>query len=402
MIQTDEVEAVRAEVEAGLADVCGQLNVAHARLVELVRRAIETTCWEGIGILSCEQWVAWQTGLSPARAHDVVALARRQVELPALFEAFGDGELSIDQVTVVARHVPPTFEADATELARNATVSQLRRSLRHHHFGDEAASPDRGEPCGLSAGFQHDGRYRLRALLDAADGAIVDQALSEARDALFQAGDERVVSSDALVEIARRSLDRVVSPGRAERFTALVHVSLDGDTYLHDGPALPDHLRRQVLCDAAGVIVGLRGGRPVAAGRATRIVPDRLRRLLEDRDRGCRVPGCTSRRVQIHHLVHWEDGGRTDPENLLALCPRHHRSLHRGLLRVSGNPELAGDVSFRDRWGRLLPGTQRARPPSPGGLPAVPGRWAHPTGERLSTWWLTLNPSRPPDPVLRC
>ena len=292
--------------------------------------------------------------------HDVVALACRQVELPAVFEAFGEGELSIDQVTVVARHVPVAYEAEAARLAASATVSQLRRSLRHYHFGDETEAPIVTIRAGCRPGSA-DGRYRLRALLDAADGAIVDQALKEARDALFREGDDRVVSHDALVEIARGSLDQVVSPGRADRFTALFHVSLDGEAHLHDGPALPERLRRQVLCDAAGVIVGLRGGRPVAAGRTMRIVPDLLRRLLEDRDRGCRVPGCTNRRVQIHHLVHWEDGGRTDPENLVALCPRHHRSLHRGLLKISGNPELAGDLAFHDRWDRRLPGTGRPR-----------------------------------------
>ena len=58
----------QAEIEAGLAEVSGQLNAAHGRLVELVAAALACRCWEGAGILTCEQWVAWHTGCSPHRA----------------------------------------------------------------------------------------------------------------------------------------------------------------------------------------------------------------------------------------------------------------------------------------------------------------------------------------------
>ena len=54
-----------AEIEAALSEVCGQLNAAHARLVSLVGEVLASRCWEGAGILTCEQWVAWKTGLSP-------------------------------------------------------------------------------------------------------------------------------------------------------------------------------------------------------------------------------------------------------------------------------------------------------------------------------------------------
>ena len=57
--------------------------------------------------------------------HDVVALAGRQAELPETFSAFSAGERSVDQVTVVARHVRAAFDVDAAELARRATVAQL-------------------------------------------------------------------------------------------------------------------------------------------------------------------------------------------------------------------------------------------------------------------------------------
>ena len=103
---------------------------------------------------------------------------------------------------------------------------------------------------------------------------------------------------------------------------------------------------------ARGTVVGVRHGRPVSLGRSTRIVPTRLRQLIEERDRGCRVPGCTATRVQIHHVRHWEDGGVTAPSNLVALCHRHHRLHHGGGLQIDGDPERPDGLVFVDRFGR--------------------------------------------------
>jgi len=80
----------------------------------------------------------------------------------------------------------------------------------------------------------------------------------------------------------------------------------------------------------------------VSPGRARRLV--RIARALDalpptssqfragsssTRDGGCRVPGCAQVRwLHIHHLRHWTRGGRTDPGNLFALCPAHHRMVH--------------------------------------------------------------------------
>ena len=54
---------------------------------------------------------------------------------------------------------------------------------------------------------------------------------------------------------------------------------------------------------------------------------DSCRALVLDRDRGCRYPGCptTNGPVDVHHLTHWANGGLTDMDNLLSLCP--HRQL---------------------------------------------------------------------------
>jgi len=408
----------QAEIEAALAEVCAELNAAHGRLVGLVAAALTSRCWEGAGILSCEQWVAWHTGCSPHRARELVAVARRTADLPETVSALRSGELSMDQVAVVATHTPAEFEGAVAAFARSATVSQLRRTLRHHHFGGDPPEVHGRGSTDLTQGFDGDGRYHLRAVLDADEGAIVRQALQEAHDALFRTSEGRVSATDALVEVARRSLGSVTPLSRRDAYMAILHVPVGSSAgHLHGGVALPDRLRRQLLCDGRGMVVGVRHGRPVSLGRLTRIVPTRLRQLIEERDRGCRVPGCTATRVQIHHLRHWEDGGTTAPGNLVALCHRHHRLHHSGGLQIDGDPERLDGLVFVDRFGcRVGVRVRGVIGPSTGaaslaGAPdrptdgrahagsAVTGTWRHPTGERLHTKWVDFA-ARPPTPVL--
>ncbi len=381
------------EIVAGLAEVCGELNASHARLVALVAEALAAECWVGVGIHSCEQWVAWQTGLSPARARQVVEIARRRDDLPVTRALLEAGELSVDQVAVVAHHTPASHDADVAAFATAATVSQLRRTLRRYQFGTDEVDPlQQRDPTQVTGGFDPSGCYRLHAVLEPDDGALVDSALREARDALFQAGETDVTWCDALVEVARRSLGGVMPVARRDAFVAYFHVHTDHPhTYLHHGPALPDTLRRQLLCDARGAVVGLRDGRPVDVGRTRRIVPTHTRRLVEDRDGGCRVPGCGRRHGEIHHIVHWLDHGPTDTRNLVSLCHRHHRLHHHGHLDIQGDADRPDGLTFTDRYGRPLPGNPPPTPPDPDHRVLVTGRWQHPTGERLHTHWIDFS-----------
>jgi len=405
-----------AELESGMAEVCGRLNAVHARLVSLIAAALETRCWEGVGIMSCEHWVAWRTGLSRGRARQLVALARRLPQLPAAAAAFGAGELSVDQVAVVARHTPADHDMSVTEFAKLATVSQLQRSLGSYAFTpsvpvEPTAPAEESDATYVSARFDDDGRYQLRAVLEADDGAVVDAALREAKDALFHRHGVAASGGAALVEIAQRSLGGVESLPRRDAFTALFHVHLDRPpdftrltavteaaaeaadaadaavaaeamrpharrsgalgpgalgpgapaavgtrppggldghptgrpvAHLHLGPALPDVLRRQLLCDTRGAVVALRDGRPVQVGRTRRIVPTRTRRLVEDRDRGCRVPGCTNRHIEVHHIVQrhgWRFLAREEIAVTIGGDAQTHVSLAAPLDRVNRRQE---------------------------------------------------------------
>lgn len=111
------------QLETELAQVCGVLNQAHARLVSLVAAALEDELWASDGIRSPEHFLVLRAGLSRSRAAQVVAVARRRAVLPSAVQAFEDGQLSVDQMVVVGRHTPASLEASVTELAVNASVT---------------------------------------------------------------------------------------------------------------------------------------------------------------------------------------------------------------------------------------------------------------------------------------
>jgi len=64
-----------------------------------------------------------------------------------------------------------------------------------------------------------------------------------------------------------------------------------------------------------------------------------------------RFPGCgRAHFLHAHHIVHWADGGPTDPDNLVMLCTTHHRVLHKRHWRILGDPH--GPLTFLRPDGR--------------------------------------------------
>jgi hypothetical protein len=237
--------------------------------------------------------------------------------------------------------------------------------------------------------MHHDaeGRFQLRYSAPATVGALVEQALKEAKDALFLAasgadqgdgGGAGAASSpgmaatgrpsyaDALEELAQRSLSSVTSTGRASHYRVYLHLATDG-AWVNGGGPIPRRLLDRFVCDGVVQPVWETDGRPVRVGRSMRILPARSRRLVQDRDRGCRFPGCTATRfVEIHHLHPWAAGGGTDLDNQVSLCPFHHDAIDRGDFTITGDPTRPDGLVVTNRYGLTV------RPPTAAELAAPP------------------------------
>jgi Domain of unknown function (DUF222)/HNH endonuclease len=452
------VTVAEVDVEQELASLCGVLNASYARLVAIVGQALVDESWAGGGIRSPEHWLTIRAGLSPFRAKAIVDVARRSAELPAVMGQFADGQLSLDQVAVVARYAPAHVEASVAELAVNASVPQLRRALSRYSFdppaqtsqdpqagdtqsgdtepgntqagdaepGDtEAGDMETGDtgagetgagetgawngfalpedrstaPAQLSMSYDEHGRFTLRFSAPADLGALVEAALKEAKDALFRAGRPEVTFGDAMVEMAQRSLGAVESINRRDAYRTYVHLDTEGG-WLTGRPRLPQQITEKLSCGGILQPVWHTQGAPVNVGRAQRIVPTRTRRLVEDRDRGCRFPGCAATaHLECHHLIPWADGGPTDTWNLASLCPFHHDGHHAGDFTITGNADDPAGLTFTTRGGfPIRPGPTFTTPtptPDTGADPATTA-YRGPTGETLNLRWVNFHESREP------
>jgi 5-methylcytosine-specific restriction endonuclease McrA len=119
---------------------------------------------------------------------------------------------------------------------------------------------------------------------------------------------------------------------------------------LEAGPQVGRQALQAILCESV-VEVTARGedGTPMVYGRRTRSVPPALRRAIIERDGNtCATDGCPSRhRLQIHHITPWNQGGTTNPDNLITLCWYHHQIVvHEHGLTPHHHPQH-GRIRFR-------------------------------------------------------
>jgi hypothetical protein len=108
--------------------------------------------------------------------------------------------------------------------------------------------------------------------------------------------------------------------------------------HVEDGSAISVTTAQMVTCTAAlSWMLHGRDGAILDLGRKRRRPNAALRKAARERDRGrCRFPGCESRRIDLHHIQYWANGGRTSLDNLICLCKRHHMAVHeRGYLIAS-------------------------------------------------------------------
>jgi len=389
-----------------LAELTGQRNAIDGRIVEIVAQIEHDELWGATGVRSIPALVAWKTGVSPANAHTIATVAHRLEEFPQCAAGLRDGRVSLDQIGVIAERAAAGSDAHYAQLIEVATVSQLRTAVRLEPRPDP--EPDRRpEPQRSLTRTSNEHGSCWRITLGHLDAAKFDAALQSHLDALViewkhdhDGGDADhapplPTTADAFLRLIETGWDtEAARRPHGQHTTVIAHLDIkDRAAALHLGPLLTDDERRFLLCDATFEMWFERDGEPIGAGRSTRAISRRLRRALEHRDRCCVVPGCNATRgLHAHHIRHWEDGGETELDNLVLVCPHHHRQHHRGLLTITGP---AGTRTITDSTGRPLHPGSLARPPKrpPPSVAPCPG----PTGERAQWWWYQpFQPQAPP------
>ena len=380
-----------------LAELTGQRNAIDGRIVDLVAEIDREELWGATGARSVAALVAWKTGTSHANAAAIATVAQRAEAFPRCVQGLREGRLSLDQVGVIAGRAGEGSDAHYAQLASVATVSQLHTAIRMEPRPDPAPRP--GPQAAITK--TSDGAFDLwRITLPLVESATFEAALHSHRDALVAECKPDEPSAmptnvEAFMRLVERGWDAEVQRRpHGQRTTVVVHLDVEQKIgALHLGPLLPASERQYLTCDATCEVWFERDGDVIGSGRTTRTISRRLRRALEHRHRSCAVPGCAATRgLHAHHIRHWEDGGATELDNLVLLCPYHHRLHHRGVITITGP---ASRLVVTDSDGEQLCPGSLARPPR--GTPPPVAPCSGPTGERADWWWYEpFQPQAPP------
>ncbi|MDQ4020442.1 MAG: HNH endonuclease [Actinomycetota bacterium] len=285
--------------------------------------------------------------------------------LPETAAALRDGAIGAGHVEAIdqaMRHLPDGFDPQTCAVveqelagfarsysARETSILAAQLIVQLDPDGQAPADPEqaRDPENVLFLGRSRRGGLRLRGEFDA-DGeaairAMLD-ALSKPAPATDGIPDQRSTAErqgDALVDAAHQVLRFGDLPDcGGER--PHVAVTIDWEELQHRlrmamldyGNTLHPQTARMLACDAQIVPIVLgTASQPLDIGRASRTVPAGLRRALVARAGGhCEMPGCDRPAgwCDAHHgPSHWADGGATRIDNLVLLCRRHHRMVHK-------------------------------------------------------------------------
>src|SRR5882757_1914309 len=113
-----------------LAELTGQRNAIDGRIVEIVGELDRDELCGATGARSIAELVAWKLGASSTNAKTIATVAHRLAVFPLCAQGMREGRLSLDQVGVIAGRAADGSDEHYAELARCATVNQLRTAVK--------------------------------------------------------------------------------------------------------------------------------------------------------------------------------------------------------------------------------------------------------------------------------
>lgn len=164
-------------LEAEITSFAAHLTAAMCRWLLLVGEYDRRRAYEQWECVSMAHWLNVHAGISISTARQHVAVARKLVELAAIRESFGRGEVSFSRVRAICRVATPTNEHRWLDLARNATGSQIERivhdTIRAERVMNTAHNERIDTKRNLSWWIDDDGMYHLTGALPPDIGALL-------------------------------------------------------------------------------------------------------------------------------------------------------------------------------------------------------------------------------------
>ena len=361
----------------------GSGRALHERLDELrmLRNvldhqiAVHTALFDATGAAvragSTTRNVLIEMGMPPAAAHRHVRIAGGLGLVPKVADCAAEGYLSAECVDAVIRGITlvdkrsasalsdddrSTFEsellAQAFSGATPAQIDDHARGIAIRVADTDPAALPAADDASLNTVHTHiteEGRVAITADVTAVIGekfvSMIDER-SCPRPEPDGAADRRGAAerrADALeLLLDQAAIGAAMTTAGAPRTQLLVTIPADGvgPARLPWMGAVSESTARRLSCDGGVAEIVLDNeGVPLRMGTTKRLFPHHLRQAIVVRDQCCVKCGAPAAHTQVHHLVHWADGGPTDLDNGCLLCQRCHTQVHHHGWQVVMGPD---------------------------------------------------------------
>ncbi len=303
-------------------------------------------------------------GFSPSKTRQLALLGRKLPDLPTLDQALCSGALGWTKARTLLPILTPENEGAWVERALAVPNRELEELVCRAEAGDAPPDPDedwpdlnyvwtrmRLEPLHFErlmkavAHIRHElGDHDLslsQCLMAMADRVLAEDSLEPSRS------EDHELDPDPLEEREHKGEQATpthVCSDHAPPVRIIAHRCPSCErawTETPSGPLELDRREREALESDAETVAGDdAAGTP---GHISRTIPPATRRAVLIRDRGrCQVPGCRCKQhLALHHIRFRSQGGNHHPDNLVTLCWAHHDMLHRGVLKLTRQPDGA-------------------------------------------------------------
>jgi hypothetical protein len=274
-------------------------------------------------------------------------VARELLELPLIAELFRDGDLCFSAARELTRVATPATEEAFLRKAKGKTAHHIQQMVAGLKRGDEPdAKPDPRQ-------------ITKRVVVEVS--AETYAMWRRTRIALDDESGERVSDDDFVQTLCRRATEAPAAADDVPRpavQTAVTTCKACKQSFVESaGEAVPidETTAARLTCDAEH-IGDLESDEPT---RVTSTIPAAIRRKVFHRDHfACVVPGCrATRHLDLHHVVHRENGGDHSMSNISVMCFGCHQRHHAGQLTITGRaPDLQFTWQRDDVESAMAPG----------------------------------------------
>jgi hypothetical protein len=386
------VEALHQQLTSGnTMSTLGRRKVALG-LADMQARGVFAMSGHG----SAVHYARGRLHMSKRRAEEMLHIGRRLEELPEVDAALFAGELGWSKLRMILRVAAEDTQAAWLERADSLNCEELEVDVTRHQRGEL--------PRGRNPGGLHEVFMTVRARLNLLNHELWENAKRK-RSAEMKM---RVTNEDMMIYCARLILStdaegKVEGRSRVEHspFQLIVHEDADGirvhtehgDVTVEDDQA--ERIRQQAEVVPAAPVVA------AAQDPHAKATPLTIRRVMARDNMSCRNCGRTLY-LHVHHVVFRSQGGRSEPDNLVALCSPCHAMVHAGLLQLrtdgrGGYQFLdASGAAVRVRFGPRVPAVSDVEPTAPRDLVIRSLRAVRTRRELAPSWGMGRRSQDPP------